>query len=44
MTFIIFVIVLAIAIFVILYRRNKKTNVYRFLNMLLIHLKLPERK
>ncbi len=32
MTFIIFVIVLAIAIFVILYRSNKKTNVYRFLN------------
>lgn len=32
MTFVIFVIVLAIAIFIILYRSNKKTNVYRFLN------------
>ncbi len=32
MTFIIFAIVLAIAIFIILYRSNKKTNVYKFLN------------
>ena len=32
MTFLIFIIVLAIAIFIILYRSNKKTNVYKFLN------------
>ena len=32
MTFIIFVIVLAISIFIILYRSEKKTNVYKFLN------------
>ena len=31
-TFLIFVVVLAIAIFVILYRSSKKTNVYRFVN------------
>ena len=32
MTFIIFLIVLAIAIFIIVYRSNKKTNVYKFVN------------
>ena len=32
MTFAIFVIILVIAIFIILYRSNKKTNVYKFLN------------
>ncbi len=32
MTFLIFVVVLAIAIFIILYRSRKKTNVYKFLN------------
>ena len=32
MTFIIFLIVLAIAIFVVVYRSNKKTNAYKFIN------------
>ncbi len=32
MTFIIFLIVLAIAIFIIVYRSEKKTNVYKFVN------------
>ena len=32
MTFIIFLVVLAIAIFVIVYRSNRKTNAYKFIN------------
>jgi len=32
MTFIIFLIVVAIAIFIIVYRSNEKTNVYKFVN------------
>lgn len=54
MTILIFLIVLAIAVFIILYRNNSNSNnVYKFINkklvrymtvMLLIHLKLLERK
>ena len=32
MTFIIFLIVIAIAIFIVVYRSNEKTNVYKFVN------------